>query len=126
MGQLDFKLKSACTSSINSIESCILYTNNKTENWLQDKDPKKQEEIINSARSENRIFMKKDREKQEQLFIKQTKILEEKEARRKKERKVTEIDKAIEDMRKVGLWESEDKIKEEIEKLKTKKEKLES
>lgn len=72
--------------------------------------------------------MKKDRERQEELFIKQTKILEQKEndAKRKKERKVNEIDKAIEDMRTVGLWVSEEKIKEEVDKLKTKKGKMES
>lgn len=44
----------------------------------------------------------------------------------KKERKVNKIDKAIEDMRTVGLWESEEKIKEEVEKLRTKKGKMES
>ncbi|XP_052705489.1 uncharacterized protein LOC128181218 [Crassostrea angulata] len=128
MGRLDFKLKAASTSTVNSIESCILYSNNKTENWLKDKDPKEQQEIIDSARSQNRVFMKKDRERQEELFIKQTKILEQKEneAKRKKERKVNQIDKAIEDMRTVGLWESEEKIKEEVEKLRTKKEKMES
>lgn len=128
MGQLDFKLKAASTSTVNSIESCILYSNNRTENWLKDRDPKEQQEIIDSARSQNRVFMKKDRERQEELFIKQTKILEQKEneAKRKKERKVNQIDKAIEDMRTVGLWESEEKIKEEVEKLRTKKEKMES
>lgn len=128
MGQLDFKLKAASTSTVNSIESCILYSNNRTENWLKDKDPKEQQEIIDSARSQNRVFMKKDRERQEELFIKQTKILEQKEneAKRKEERKVNQIDKAIEDMRTVGLWESEEKIKEEVEKLRTKKEKMES
>lgn len=128
MAQLDFKLKAASTSTVNSIESCILYSNNRTENWLKDKDPKEQQEIIDSARSQNRVFMKQDRERQEELFIKQTKILEQKEneAKRKKERKVNQIDKAIEDMRTVGLWESEEKIKEEVEKLKTKKGKMES
>ncbi|XP_052695015.1 uncharacterized protein LOC128173376 [Crassostrea angulata] len=128
MGQLDFKLKAASTSTVNSIESCILYSNNRTENWLKDKDPKEQQEIIDSARSQNRVFMKQDRERQEELFIKQTKILEQKEneAKRKKERKVNQIDKAIEDMRTVGLWESEEKIKEEVEKLRTKKGKMES
>ncbi|XP_061163864.1 myb-like protein X [Saccostrea echinata] len=128
MGQLDFKLKASSTSSLNSIESSILYCNNRTEEWLKKKDISEQQEIIDQARSENRTFMLKDREKNEELFRKQTKILEEKEkeARRKKEKKSTELDRAIEDMRKVGLWESEGKIREEIEKLKTKKEKVET
>lgn len=50
MGQLDFKVKPTCRSSVNSIESCIIYAYNRTEDWLRDKDPKEQEVIINSAR----------------------------------------------------------------------------
>lgn len=61
MGQLNFKLKSVCSLSVNTIESCILYSNNKTEDWLRDKDPQEQQDIINSARSQNRVLMKKDR-----------------------------------------------------------------
>lgn len=52
MGQFDFKFKTAYTSSLNSIASCILYSNNKTEDWLEENDPKEQEDIINSARSQ--------------------------------------------------------------------------
>lgn len=43
--------------------------------------------------------------------------MERKRSKEKKERKGIEIDKIIEDMRKVGIWESEDKIREEMEKL---------
>lgn len=57
--------------------------------------------------------MKKDREDLEKKQI----LTERKRSKEKMERKVTEIDKTIEDMRKVGIQESEDKIKEEIEKL---------
>lgn len=73
MGQLDFKLTSACTSSVNSIKSCIIYANNKTEHWLRYIDPKEQEDFINSARLESMLCMKKAREKQEELFRKQNK-----------------------------------------------------
>lgn len=41
MGQLDFKQKSACTSSVHRKESCILHANNKTEHWLREKDSKR-------------------------------------------------------------------------------------
>ncbi|XP_062599177.1 uncharacterized protein LOC134260638 [Saccostrea cucullata] len=128
MGQLDFKLKASSTSSLNTIESCILYTNNKTDDWLKEKDLSKQEEIINNARTENRMFMQKDKDKQEELFIKQTKILEEKEkeVQRKKEKQSKQLDNAIEDMRRVGLWECEEKIREELEKMRTKKAKMEA
>lgn len=45
--------------------------------------------------------MKKDREKQQERFRKQ-RFLSEKETMRKKKRKVNEIDKAIEDKRKLA------------------------
>lgn len=54
--------------------------------------------------------MKKDGKKQKELFRKQR----------------FQTKKKREDMRKVGMWESEEKIKEELGKLKTKKEKLEN
>lgn len=85
MGQLDFKLKSACTFCVNRIESCIIYANNKTEHWLRYIDPKEQEDFINSARLENMLFMKKAREKQEELFKKQNKKFN-----KKKKKKVRE------------------------------------
>lgn len=78
MGQLDFKLTSACTSSVNSIKSCIIYANNKTEHWLRYIDPKEQEDFINSARLENMLLMKMAREKQEELFRKQNKKINKK------------------------------------------------
>lgn len=54
--------------------------------------------------------MKKDGKKQKELFRKQR----------------FQTKKKREDMRKVGMWESEEKIKEELGELKTKKEKLEN
>lgn len=54
--------------------------------------------------------MKKDGQKQKELFRKQR----------------FQTKKKREDMRKVGMWENEEKIKEELGKLKTKKEKLEN
>lgn len=72
MGQLDFKLISTCTSSVKSIESCIIYAINRTEDWLRDKDPKEQEVIINSARSENRLFMIKGQRETRRFFFYKT------------------------------------------------------
>ena len=126
LGQLDFKLKAGSTSSINSIESCVLYGNNNTDDWLKSKTSDQQERIICKARTENRQFMNKDNFRKEKLIQKQNEILEEKEedVKRKKERQMSQLDKAIEDMRKVGLWDSEEKIRTEVQKLKTKKEKM--
>ena len=123
LGQLDFKLKAGSTSSIYSIESCVLYGNNNTDDWLKSKTSDQQEKIICKARTENRQFMNKDNFRKEKLIQKQNEILEEKEeeVKRKKERQMSQLDKAIEDMRKVGLWDSEEKIRNKVQNLKTKK-----
>ena len=67
--------------------------------------------------------MNKDNFKKEELIHKQNEILEEKEeeVKRKKERQMSQLDEAIKDMRVVGLWDSEEKIRTEVQKLKTKK-----
>ena len=60
--------------------------------------------------------MNKDSFRKEKLIQKQNEILEEKEeeVKRKKERQMSQLDKATEDMRKVGLWDSEEKIRTEV------------
>ena len=70
--------------------------------------------------------MNKNNFRKEKLIQKQNEILEEKEeeVKRKKERQMSQLDKAIEDMRQVGLWNSEEQIRSEVQKLKTKKEKM--
>lgn len=46
-----------------------------------------------------------ERQRETKRTFSENKKFKRKEARKKEERKVTEIDKAIEDMRKVGIWE---------------------
>ena len=66
--------------------------------------------------------MNKDNFRKEELIQKQNEILEEKEEeiKQKKERQMSQLDEAIKDMRKVGLWDSEEKIRTQVQKLKTK------
>ena len=113
LGQLDFKLKAGSTSSIYSIESCVLYGNNNTDDWLKSKTSDQQEKIICKARTEIRQFLNKDNFRKEKLIQKQN----------EKERQMSQLDKAIEDLRKVGLWDSEEKIRTEVQKAKEKKKK---
>lgn len=47
----------------------------------------------------------RERQRETKRTFSENKKFKRKEARRKEEREVTEIDKAIEDMRKVGIWE---------------------
>ena len=98
---------------------------NNTDDWLKSKTSDQQEKIICKARTDNRQYMNKDNFRKEKLIQKQNEILQEKEeeVKRKKERQMSQLPKAIEDMRKVGLWDSEEKIRTEVQKLNPKKEK---
>lgn len=67
MEQLDFKQKSACTSSVHRKESCILHANNKTEHWLREKDTKtgsffKQWQVRNRDGYQKNLHCKKTNE----------------------------------------------------------------
>ena len=45
MGQLDFKLKYACTSTVNTVESSLMFNINKTYDWLSEKSECEQKRI---------------------------------------------------------------------------------
>ncbi|XP_061186880.1 uncharacterized protein LOC133195007 [Saccostrea echinata] len=126
MGQLDFKVKYAATSSVNTIESVLMFNNNDTINWLAKKSEDNQRQIINNARKESRTFLLENRRRKEDLLQKHLQIIREKEeeTKKKKERQTEAIDKALEDINIHGLWQSEEEISHRLSQLKTKKEKM--
>ncbi|XP_062621623.1 uncharacterized protein LOC134283186 [Saccostrea cucullata] len=126
MGQLDFKLKYAATSSVNTIESILMYNNNKTKKWLEKKSENEQRNIVNTARKDSRAFLIESKRRKEELFNKHLQTIKEKEEenKKKKERKNDAIDKALDDIHRHGLWASETEINEKLCILKTKKEKM--
>ncbi|XP_056002923.1 uncharacterized protein LOC125662868 [Ostrea edulis] len=126
MGQLDFKLHVAPNSNVNNMESQIIFNGNKTNEWLAEKNESEKKCIIDSSRKENRKSMELEKKRKEQLFKKHLYLLKQREekTRRKKDKRTKELDKAIENLQTYGLWENEDTINKELEKLKTKKEKL--
>ena len=125
MGQLDFKLKYACTSTVNTVESSLMFNNNKTYDWLSEKSECEQKRITDISRKRNRKFSVEFKKRRELLFQRHVKILKEKaeDSRKKKEKKENEIEKALKDIDKIGLWENDQQVEEELSKLKTKKEK---
>ncbi|XP_062597563.1 uncharacterized protein LOC134258988 [Saccostrea cucullata] len=125
-GKLDYNLKAGPTTNINTIESVMIFNDNDTKEWLEEKDESELKLIVENARKENRKFMALQKERKDILFQQHIQGLKEKEeeTKKKKERQTEGVDKALEDMRKQGIWENKDMIENEIEKLKTKKEKL--
>jgi hypothetical protein len=67
MAKLDSQMKSAPTANIDTIENCVMFCNNNTISWLQNKDRAEQKLVIEQARKQNDTIIKKRKERQEQL-----------------------------------------------------------
>jgi hypothetical protein len=67
MAKLDLQMKSAPTANIDTIENCVMFCNNNTISWLQNKDRAEQKLVIEQARKQNDTIIKKRKERQEQL-----------------------------------------------------------
>ncbi|CAG2236214.1 unnamed protein product [Mytilus edulis] len=81
-GQLDAELKRAPHCSLRTVESKLLYKNNKTAEWLKEKG-----EIINEAVRNNSKFINFSKLKQKKLHENRLKIIEERKRLKQKERK---------------------------------------
>ncbi|XP_048770832.2 uncharacterized protein LOC125676980 [Ostrea edulis] len=126
MGKLDFKLNSAPVSTLNTIESTITFSDNKTQKWIEEKEQHEQKMIIENARKENLHFMKIEKERKDHLYEQQVQILKgkEEETQKKKEKRVEELDGAISDIEKHGMWEDVQYMEEHLSKLKTKRDQM--
>jgi hypothetical protein len=48
-GELDTKIKQASNCNVSNIEACLMYKNNNTGQWLEEKSDIEQQHIINDA-----------------------------------------------------------------------------
>lgn len=128
MAKLDSQLRTAPTANISSIENSILYKNNDTETWLENKSENEQGNIISSARKEVKQNISVIKNRKKQLFNNHVLIIKEREkAQRKKlEKRNKEIQERLEHMRNVGIWQNKDIINKELNKLRTKTDKIKS
>lgn len=126
MGQVDYHVQSSSMSSTNTVESKLLYVNNKTSEWFNNKSEEEKKDITVQIIKKNRTYMNLEKYRKETLLRKHLTNLKEKEAeiKRKKKKKEDELDKVIDHIREDGLWDCESKINSELQKLKTKKDRL--
>jgi hypothetical protein len=57
MAKLDLQMKSAPTANIDTIENCVMFCNNNTISWLQNKDRAEQKLVIEQARKQNTVIL---------------------------------------------------------------------
>lgn len=128
MGKLDSQLNSAPTSNISSIENRILFRNNNTSDWLNLKSTNKQKEIINSARIQNQTVMKTSKERKRIIYEEHVNIMNERKRTKKLrlEKRDLEKGKVLQNMKQIGIWENEEKIRLELSKFKTKTKRIQA
>jgi E1A/CREB-binding protein len=120
--QLDMLMRSKPSAAVTTFEAIIMWSNNKTSDWLNSLSPEEQAKVINEARVSTPEFQKSIKEKQQLLYQKKLEVLKKKQEKKVKQeekqhsnkvrltQKITEIG---------GLWTS----LEDLEKFKTGKDK---
>ena len=74
--------------------------------------------MTNISRKRNRNFSVEYKKRREHLFQRHVQILREKaeDSRKKKEKKENEIERALKDIDKIGLWVTDHQVEEELSK----------
>jgi hypothetical protein len=63
MAKLDSQLKAAPSANVSTIESSVMFRNNQTSSWLDEKDDIKQNSIVTSARKQNAYMINQRKER---------------------------------------------------------------
>lgn len=95
MGQVDYHVHSSSMSSTNTVESKLLYVNNKTSEWFNNKSEEEKKDITVQIMKKNRTYMNIEKYRKETLLRKLLTNLKEKEdeIKRKKKKKKMNLTK---------------------------------
>ena len=109
-----------------SLEAMILFSNNKTMNWLTSKSPEEVQQLLRAARKIAPEFRRLFKERKQNILEERIKALHEKqhalEAARVKQLRIKE--NLTKDIIQYGLWQSKDDIAEGVAKERSKTAKL--
>ena len=124
--QLDRFLREKPNASILSLEALILFCNNKTASWLNDKSPTEHCELLHKARSSSSGLKQQYQVRRKKLIEDRAKLLQAIQASllRLREKKVREKENLTKAVMKFGLWQNEQHVVDSLAKLKSKTSKL--
>ena len=111
-----------------ALESMLLFSRNKTTDWLQLKPPEEKEKLLQAARkltSTQRAIFHKRREEIEEKRLKALEI-KERELARKKEKELKSKEELTLKIQQIGLWTSADDVKAGLEMMSSRKAKTEA
>lgn len=127
-GQLDQLLRYRPNATLLTNESYILYSHNKTRDWLSSMQENERDQLMTKARIEGKDIRNKFKSRLKDIETKRLEIQEE------RRRKLEEIEKKrLQDMEKMtndicfyGLWQSKAQVNEALQRLQTDSEKREA
>ena len=127
-GQLDYLMRTKPSLKTLAAESCIMFINNKTLQWLQSKEQTERDQLINSATKSVKDLKLKFKARvheieQNRKIAIQEKIIQRENALREKVRKQEQTTNEIVLH---GLWQSESEIENMLASYETEKEKTEA
>lgn len=124
--QLDRLLREKPNASVLSLEATILFSNNKTAKWLNEKSPAERAELLKKARACAPEFRRQYQARKQKLLEERGNILQAKQAAltRLQEKKVREKENLTQAIMVYGLWQTQQQVKEGLMKLKSKTAKL--
>ena len=126
--QLDRLLREKPNASILSLEAMILFSNNKTAKWLNEKSEAERSKLLQKARACGPELKNQYQAHKKQLVEERAGILQAKQAAlmRLQEKRVQEKEKLTQTMMIYGLWQNEQQMQAGLMKLKTKTSKFQA
>lgn len=124
--KLDRLLREKPNATTLALEGLILFSNNKTAQWLHCKNPEDREKLFSKARKIGPEFKELYKQRRKKLLEDRAKVLRQKQRALQilQERRFQEKEKISTDIMEFGLWQNEDQVTQGLEKISTSSEKL--
>ena len=127
-GQLDQLLRYRPNATLLTNESYLLYSHNKTREWLSSLKDDEKQQLLKSARSEGKLIRNQFKARLKVIEAKRLEIQEEKQQKMKdiESKRLQELEKITNAVCFYGLWQSEEQMNESLQRLNSENEKREA
>ena len=124
---LDKLMSQKPNASYIALESIILFSQNKTSEWLSSKSPEEKQRLLQAARKLTKVHRNNFKKRQEEIESKRLEAMlqKERENLKKKEKDLKENDLTLK-VQKYGLWTSGIQVKQQLSQIKSKEAKVDA
>ena len=122
---LDRLMSQKPNASYIAIESLLLFSHNKTSEWLENKSSEEKKRLLNAARTLTTVHKANFLKHRQEIEVKQKEVLEskERELAKKRENEIKEKETLTKQISSTGLWTTKEEVHKGLDNMKTKKEK---